>query len=221
MAKPPSPPLERQPKPTTLREFFELGKIVKALGPRFPHGVANQYATAYGLDEDNVRKARTFAELYDKAGVDRLQQHGFTWSHVRAILGVRSETRRRDLETKLVAEKLTVRQLETAVHAGRPRVRRGAGRKNDIPRVLNCAMDRLALKLRALDSFVSEFQSAHERNRSAKAAQADVVVNLAKLEARLQGLREWLNNSQHAVAEVAKKVRKPRRREPADRNFIL
>lgn len=138
-----------------LEKYFETGEIFnrgyEEIASRYKKAgqklrgadVTGSLGRALGIHPRLLSHCRKLVKTYSRADYDALIRHRASWSHIVHLIGVRDEGLRRELERKLLAEKLTAGQLKAAIQEKLGKRRVGSGRTPIIPGNVDDALTRL------------------------------------------------------------------------------
>lgn len=127
---------ERDGSAEILRRYYDLGrKFLKAYpSGRSPHGAIPAFATANGVSQDEVQKAKRFRQLFTERDFRMIAapKHGtpLGWGIVRKLLTIENRDDRMEIAKAASAEGMTVRAVTELIAGKYQRLNaRGAGRK--------------------------------------------------------------------------------------------
>lgn len=193
---------------------YALGKIMhKAARLQGSDACIKTLGEAWQLDRDQAYHVFRFAKRYNKREFEQLLRTQLTWSHVRILVNVDSNTVRKQLQRRAVLEQLGYRDLSKAaqVELG-SRSNNPSGREMAVPATIPKGLSKMRTVLRHflrmhdtvfLPHILQKLNEIESDDHEAAAATAtDLVVMLAQASAACDNARAVLCQEFDAAAAV-------------------
>lgn len=138
----------------SLARYLQIGrKLIECDRP-----ITERDQKEYGCPINELRLARRAAAIYDAKRGKELEAAGLNWSHVRLLVKIRTDGRRREqLENKIIAERLRWWELDALIK--KRDVRHGGGRLTGKEPRLSKTRDRLIVDVDLANSLVRQLDA--------------------------------------------------------------
>lgn len=127
-------------------------ELAQRRGGIYQVDVLAELEESLGMPEKSIQTCRRFAELYDDAAVEELQNLPIriTWSHIRELVTIPTESQRKHFLRRIAKENLTASELAREKKKELGNQREGSGRKIALPKTLKKGVARLSTELEKL-----------------------------------------------------------------------